>query len=95
MHSGARSDTGSCVQEVRESPYVRLLLTCSGYGRVPEPECVEDDNEVLELGGEAVELLIQPGEQAGLAIDPGSVIWLGLLGHCSVSPWHWQSMPHL
>ena len=44
-----------------------------------QPECVEDDNELLELGGEGVELLVQPVEQAALAIDPGSVIWLGLL----------------
>ena len=28
---------------------------------------------MLELGGEGVELLVQPGEQAALAIDPGSV----------------------
>jgi hypothetical protein len=40
-----------------------------------------DDDEPLEFGGERIELLLQPREEAGLAVDPRSAVPLRFLDH--------------
>jgi hypothetical protein len=40
-----------------------------------------DDDQAFELGGERIELLVQRGEEFGLASDPGSDVSLWRFGY--------------
>ena len=46
-----------------------------------QAECIEDDDQVFEFGGERIEWRIQRGEKFGLASDPGSDVSLWRFGH--------------
>jgi len=60
----------------------RAARTAPGRRHVGlQAECIEDDDQAFEFGGERIELLVERGEEFGLPSDPGSEVSLWRFGH--------------